>query len=119
MSNHVLADLYPATNLDVPRLPWLLESNPKKVIVRNLWLMTVSLLSDFAKVPFEVLKEDGHFVLHGFDAKSSLPASLRVVEGNGFTNILQYRNTVYTKWGQSPPGYVLLLPAVGSEIRLM
>ena len=120
MSNSVLADLYPATNLDVPRLPWLLESMPEKVIVRNLWCMTASLLSDFAKGPFEVLQEDGHFVLHGFDATSSLPASLRVVEDDTFQNILQYRNERYQMWGSSPPGNILFLPALlGSEPKLI
>ncbi len=120
MSNSVLADLVPATNLDVSRLPWLLESSPEKVIVRNLWFVTVSLLSDFAKPPFEVVEEEGYFVLHGFDAKSSLPASLRVVEDDTFQNILQYRNERYQMWGSSPPGNILFLPALlGPDLKLI
>ena len=120
MSNSVLADLYPATNLDVPRLPWLLESNPEKVIVRNLWFITTFLLADFAKPPFVVLEEDGYFVLHGLDAKSSLPASLRIVEEGEFTNILQYRNERYRVWGSSPPGNILFLPDPhGAELKLI
>lgn len=113
------SEFYSASNEDVLQLPSVLQKVPQQIFVRNLWFEFTHLLSDLAHGPFEVDEEDGYFVLYGIDTATKEPASLRIIRENGQSNILQYRNKKFKKWGQSPPGNILLLPISVLQIRSM
>ena len=119
MQTFHVSEMYCATNNDVPRLPWLLETVPDKIFVRNLWLESLILLSDLAIGPFVVVEEDNHFVLCGKDAKTLLPAQLRMTGSAEYQSMLQYRNQKFPQWGDSPLGNILVLPVECRNPRLM
>ncbi len=115
MSKIIVYELCAASNDDVPRLPWLLNEVPQQIMIGDMWLNSVSPLLDFATGPFDVIEEDGHFVLQSIDTESGRPVRLRITSTPWFPNALQYCNEYYLEWGESPLLRVLLLPAIHKD----
>jgi len=115
MSKIIVSELCPASNADVPRLPWLLSEVPQQIMIGDMWQNSVSPLLEFATGPFYVIEEDGHFVLQSVDTKSGHSLRLRITSTPWFPNALQYCNERYLEWGDSPLLQVLLLPLMHKE----